>query len=86
MIPHLSDLDLAHWLYICGWDAARTAALAAPLALVLLGLGALQAAQALTGGPAHRLADEGARQVHSPRMAGMHVRWGTSASQAPPCA
>ena len=37
---------------------ARTAALAAPLAfaIVLAGLGAVQAAQVLTGGPAHRLA------------------------------
>ena len=37
--------------------AVRTVALAAPLAcaIVLVGLGAIQAAQVLTGGPAHRL-------------------------------
>ena len=44
--------------------AARTIALAAPLALaiVLVGLGALQAAQVLTGGPAPRLALSAANQ------------------------
>jgi hypothetical protein len=82
MVPDLKDLDLAHRLYICGCAATRTATLAAPqaLAIVLAGLGALQAAQVLTRAPAHRLADEGARWVwvHSPRMAGAralgHVR------------
>jgi hypothetical protein len=83
MVPDLKDLDLAHRLYICGYAAARPATLAAAqaLAIVLVGLGALQAAQVLTRAPAHRLADEGARRVHSPRMAGAralgHVRpWG----------
>jgi hypothetical protein len=47
-----------------GHAAARTVALAAPLAfaIVLAGLGAVQAAQVLTGGPAHRLALSPANQ------------------------
>ena len=64
MVPHMKDLFLAQLPYIRGWDAARTAALVAPLALaiVLVGLGALQAAQVLTGGPAPRLALSPANQ------------------------
>jgi hypothetical protein len=47
-----------------GHAAARTIALVAPLAfaIVLAGLGAVQAAQVLTGGPAHQLALSPANQ------------------------